>query len=87
MDDTLITIGSTTSAMRLARLIRAQTHCRAEIMHTPSELNRGGCSYSIRTERSAVGHARQIAEKYKLPFGKVYRIQNINGERVYNALS
>lgn len=87
MDNILITIGSTTSAMRLARLLKAETHFRAAVVHTPAAINQGGCSYSLRTEPGAVEYLRKIAAKYRLPIRLIYRIEIIDGERVYHALS
>ncbi len=86
MDNILVTVGSTTSAIRLARLLRARTRFRAEVVHTPASLNRGGCSYAIRTEIGAVKYLREIAEQYHLPFRTIYRIETMNGECVYHAV-
>lgn len=86
MDNILVTIGSTTSAMRLARLLKAETRYRADVVHTPAVLNRGGCSYAIRTEAGAVEYLRRIAGQYHLPLQAVYRIEVVNGKCGYHAL-
>lgn len=87
MDNVLVTVGAITSAMRLVRLLESETRYGASVVHTPSEINNGGCSYSIRTNYGAVEHLQRLSQQYSLPMKKVYAIKTVDGECVYHALS
>ena len=69
----LITIGSITTATRIARLIESKTGLHGKVIHTPKEINRGGCSYSIRYNDSHEEILRRTVEKYNIPARKWYK--------------
>lgn len=69
----LITIGSITTATRAEKLIRAKTGIRGKVIHTPSEINRGGCSYSLRYSDELEGALRKIVSEYRIPAKKWYK--------------
>lgn len=83
----LITIGSITTAARLARLIEKETGHPAEIVHTPVVINKGGCSYSVRFAEQYVDAVKATINKYKVPVRKYYSEAFVDGKRVYNAVS
>lgn len=82
----LITVGSITTATRLARLIERDLGLPAEVIHTPAQLNKGGCSYSIRFKDKHESFVRKIIREYKVPIRKIYSENIVNGKRVYNAV-
>ena len=45
-----IVTGSITSALRLSKAVQNYSGLPASVVHTPSALNKGGCSYSIKTD-------------------------------------
>lgn len=83
----LVTIGSVTTAARLARLLEKETCHPAEIVHTPSVINKGGCSYSIRISEQYIDVVKAVALKYKVPVRKYYSEGTEDGKRVYNVIS
>lgn len=79
----LVTIGSVTTATRAANTIRKALGINISVIHTPSELNRGGCSYSIKFNDNYMSAVKGVITEYKIPVKRWY------GEagRVYNDLS
>ena len=83
-----ILVGSITTAMRLKRLLERNYGIPSDVMHTPSELNHGGCSYSVRTKIPNISsYAKIIAEEYGISIRKIYAEELVNGERVFHAIS
>lgn len=72
-------VGSVTTAARLSREL-AKRGISASVMHTPPELDRGGCSYSVRVdeayrsqlENAASGRRYKIRRLYMQDKGKDY---------------
>ncbi len=83
----LITIGSVTTATRLARLIEKNTGHPASVVHTPSEINKGGCSYSVRLNDIMFKQAKKIIDEYNVPVRKFYSESIRGGKHVYNVIS
>lgn len=83
MEKLLITIGAITTATRFAALMDKKAGKKAWVVQTPSALNTGGCSYSVKIKRADLGDAYAISQKYKIPIRKIYKADG--GE--YNALS
>ncbi len=69
----LITIGSITTATRAAKIIQAKTGIKGQVVHTPSEINRGGCSYSIRYNDDYENQLRKVVKENRIPAKKWYK--------------
>lgn len=82
-----VTVGSMTTAERLRRAAERVIGFPAYVVHTPSELNRGGCSYSVRLDNRAAGDIRRIAGDNEIPIKRIYIERIENGERVYDVVS
>lgn len=82
----LITIGSVTTATRLARLLERNTGYPASVVHTPSEINKGGCSYSVRVNDNMLSQAKKIIKDYNVPIKKIYLEHMKGGKHVYNVI-
>ena len=72
MEKLLITIGAITTASRFARLLERKAGVNAAVTQTPSALNKGGCSYSVKIKRADLESARRISAEYKIPMRKIY---------------
>lgn len=83
----LITIGSVTTASRLAKLIEREAHLKASVMHTPSELNKGGCSYSVRVNCDDYIYISSLLKKYNIRIKHCYKEVCTPEGCVYNVLS
>ena len=59
----------------------------AYVVHTPSALNQGGCSYSVRVDDRALNEIRKIAGDNEIPIRRIYIERTVNGERVYDVVS
>ena len=82
----LVTIGSVTTAARVAKTIENTLGVSVSVVHTPSELNNGGCSYSVRFNDKYESDVQKLITEYKMPVRKWYREIYNNGQRVYNAV-
>lgn len=82
----LITIGSVTTAARAAKIIEQISNISVRVVHTPHELNKGGCSYSIQFNDKHETNVRKVINDYKIPVKKWYSQTNSNNKRVYNAI-
>ncbi len=80
----LVTIGSITTASRAAKIIRRVLGINVQVIHTPSQLNRGGCSYSIRFNDNYHMSVKRVISEYNIPVKRWY---GESGEGVYNDLS
>lgn len=69
----LVTIGSVTTAARASRIIEKALGINVQVVHTPTELNRGGCSYSIKFSDSYEMSVRRVVAEYKIPVRRWYR--------------
>ena len=82
-----ILVGSVTTAMRLKRLLERIYGIPSDVVHTPSVIKHGGCSYSVRTNSSnALPRVKLIEEEYGINIKKIYVEKKVNGERVYDAV-
>ena len=80
----LVTIGSITTASRAAKVIRKELGINVQVIHTPTALNRGGCSYSIRFSENYHLSVKRVISEYRIPVKKWY---SESGGGVYNDLS
>lgn len=87
MKSVLITIGSVTTATRLARLAERKLGIPAQVIHTPAVINHGSCSYAIRIRDKHTAEVRKLAKEYKVPVRKCYTEETVDGKRVYHAVS
>ena len=69
----LITIGSITTATRAANVIYSKTGIKGKVVHTPSEINQGGCSYSIRYNDDQEAVLRRVVRENRIPAKKWYK--------------
>lgn len=83
----LITVGSVTTAARLARILEKNTGYPAEVVHTPAAINRGGCSYSVRYPEKNAEAARALIRQNRIPARKYYSEQVVDGKREYHDIS
>ena len=83
----LVTIGSITTAERLARIIERNTGTHATVVHTPASINKGGCSYSVRFNDRFENDARRLIREYNISVKRFYREGWNGAERVYHAVS
>ena len=82
-----ILIGSVTTATRLKKAAEKIIGFPAYVVHTPSALNQGGCSYSVRVDDRALNEIRKIAGDNEIPIRRIYIERTVNGERVYDVVS
>ena len=80
-------IGSVTTAGRLARKMQEAGDLSARVVHTPSEFNNGGCSYSVKTAFCSAEPIYRIANTNRIRIKRCYRENYVNGRKVYNAIS
>ena len=82
-----ILVGSVTTAMRLKRLLERIYGIPSDVVHTPSAIKHGGCSYSVRTSSpDALARVKLTEEEYGINIKKIYVERRVNGERVFDAV-
>lgn len=82
-----IVVGSITTASRLAKLIEKTAGIPADVVHTPSAIKSGGCSYSVRVFGCTVGTIKKISYEYGINIKAIYA-ENFSGrEREYRDIS
>ena len=82
-----VVVGSATVAERLKRAVERSIGYPAYVVQTPAPIRKGGCSYSVRTDDRALGMMNKIVRSSGLSYKKIYKVMNVNGERVYHAVS
>lgn len=82
-----ILVGSATTAARLKKAIEKNIGFPVYVVHTPSALNRGGCSYSLRLDDRMMEDAKRIARDNNIRIKNIYIEKTENGESVYHAVS
>lgn len=82
-----ILVGSSTTAERLKRATERRLGFPAYVVHTPSAISTGGCSYCVRVDDRALGEIRIIASESGVPIKNIYIETTEKGERVYHAVS
>ena len=83
----LVTIGSITTAERLARIIERGTGSPAAVVHTPASINKGGCSYSVRFNDIYENDVKRLIREYKVQVKRFYREGLSGAGRVYHDIS
>lgn len=83
----IITAGSITTAVRIKKKLNSMGDINATVINTPSSINSGGCSYSVRTDYKNLNLVKELAVDKKIKYKKLYTQTNINGELVYNVIS
>lgn len=82
----LITVGSVTDATRLANVLEREYNTTAAVVHTPSAIKRGGCSYAVRIDERFADKAYDAVKTSKIPIRRYYSEMISRGRRVYRAL-
>jgi hypothetical protein len=75
-----IVVGSITMATRLAKLLDKTADVSARVVHTPSKIGNGGCSYSVRIEEKSLDAARAVIEESGIRVKAIYAEEMNGGE-------
>ena len=87
MSNIIITAGAITTAVRLSKRLNSLGDMKASVIHTPTEINKGGCSYSVKTTLNRLPLVEQIIDEKRIKIKKIYIEDRIDGESVYRDLS
>lgn len=82
-----ILIGSITSAVRLSRVIEKNTGTPALVLHTPSQIKKGGCSYCVKSDIKSVDTVYSLAASAGVNIKNIYKEKLENGGKVYHDIS
>ena len=85
MSEILIVAGSITNATRLEKRLLSYGDKRARIINTPSEISKGGCSYSVVASFSSDQYVRSGIRGVNVR--GIYLIDNSMGTRYYYDIS
>ncbi len=87
MQKILITVGSVTTAARLEKYLRKRMGIRSSVVHTPSEINNGGCSYSLRIDEKFLDIVKTAISEAGIRVRKFYIEDYCEGEKKYHVIS
>lgn len=83
----IATVGSVTTAVRIEKLLRKNKGIPSRVIHTPANLNGGGCSHSVAIDGMYLSQLKELANKYGLSIRKIYMEEIFNGEKMYHVIS
>lgn len=83
----LAVTGAITTATRLSKEIEKNGCINARVIHTPSALSSGGCSYAVKVPDSCLTKMLTSASDMGIKIRKLYRERLENGEKVYDDIS
>ncbi len=87
MADILAVTGSITTSTRLARELERLGCLKARVVHTPSAISSGGCSYCVRIPEECITELLALRKKRSMKIKKLYRELSDGEERVYDDIS
>lgn len=87
MDYALAAIGSITTAVKLKKNIMRTSGITASVVHTPSDINKGGCSYSLRFKQEYIPIVRQCADNSHIVIKGLFLEKQNGKEKEYHAVS
>jgi len=87
MSEIIFIIGSVTTATRLKKMLEKTGVLEAMVIHTPSEISGGSCSYSVRVDYDNLTAGLEMAKELGIRIKKVYRKEKTDRERVYHDIS
>lgn len=87
MNYALAAIGSVTTAVRLKKTVSKISSAVPTVVHTPAEINKGGCSYSIRFNAEYINAVKKGAAKSGITIKGLYMEVQNGREREYHAIS
>ena len=83
----IITVGSVTTAVRIKKKLSSLGDKSASVIHTPSFINSGGCSYSVKTDNKNLNLVTSLAEEKQIKYKKLFTESNDNGGTEYHDIS
>lgn len=87
MGKLLVTVGSITTAARLEKVLRRKKGVMSTVIHTPSAISGGGCSYSIITDNGNLSYVKEAAAESGINVRGYYMESVFEGEKKYYAIS
>lgn len=83
----IITAGSITTAVRIKKKLISLGDKGATVIHTPSFINSGGCSYSVKTDYKNLGLVKKLSEDNQIKYKKLFTQSDDNGGTEYHDIS
>ena len=87
MTNIIITAGSVTRAIYIAKKINSNSQNSATVIHTPPQINQGGCTYSVKTSSKNIDLIRKLYAENIIRYKKLYIENEIDGESVFGDIS
>ena len=72
MEEYYVVYSSITFATRIKKYFEHSRY-HVTLMHTPSEISKGGCSYAVRVKREALADVISISKSYRMRIRGVYK--------------
>lgn len=85
--EVLVIVGPITSATRLLKCTQNKGNLAARIVHTPSSLGGGGCSYSIKTMGKNLPGITEAAQECNIKIKGTFLIDKSSGKEAFYVIS
>ncbi len=87
MSQALLTFSSSTTANRLKKLAANEALRGISFVQTPKALSQSGCTYSLRVPMGSLPALLELAARFGIRHGQVYReLQDSSGRKLYEKL-
>lgn len=83
----LAVTGSITTASRLSKELEKNGCLSSHVVHTPSSVASGGCSYAVKVPIEYMSLILNAASQTGIKLKKLYREHLEDGERIYDDIS
>ena len=87
MSEIIFIIGSVTTATRFRKMLEKTGVIEAVVIHTPTEISGGNCSYSVRFGYHNLTIALETARSLNIRIRKIYREEKTDEGRIYHDIS
>lgn len=87
MTDILAVTGSVTAATRLLRELERHGCINSRVVHTPTVLSNGGCSYSVRIGEECMQALNESAKIRRIKIKGIFKEYLEKGEYIYESIS
>ncbi len=87
MQTALIVFSSSTTASRLKRLAHSAQAGDVSLTQSPKSVSQNGCTYALRVPMEQLSDVLELANRYDIKHGKVYReARDREGRSIYYEL-
>ena len=85
--DIIVVIGAITSVTAFSKRLKKFYKIPSKIVHTPSVLGGGGCSYSLLLNKNYLREVEEVSKNFKIKIKGIYSVEKQEKKEVYHVIS